>query len=64
MTGDGTARELSSWVGDWVGATLDRATLTELGDRFQREGHALPEMDLTGGRVGPAVVLARSSPSP
>lgn len=52
---DGVVRDLSSWVEDWTGESLDPDVLRELAARLAREAGTLPVADPTAERVGPPV---------
>lgn len=48
-------RDLSAWVADWTGESLDPGALRESADRLTREAHTLPQVDTAAERIGPPV---------
>jgi 2-keto-4-pentenoate hydratase/2-oxohepta-3-ene-1,7-dioic acid hydratase in catechol pathway len=55
LAGDGSVRDMGSWVDDWAGPALEITAQRELAERFSRMWRSLPEVDVQRERIGPAL---------
>jgi 2-keto-4-pentenoate hydratase/2-oxohepta-3-ene-1,7-dioic acid hydratase in catechol pathway len=52
---DGSVRDVSAWLDDWIGDALDPAFLDGFAARLAREADTLPVVDTVKERIGPPV---------
>lgn len=55
VAADGSVRDLGGWVQDWTGPALERSLLHDVAGRFTEHWQALPVVDTSRERIGPAL---------